>query len=102
MWCHDKILGQEYEGGGGGGGGEWSTRYPDGENPGFMVVEVDLISLVPRPSAALFLVAYVTFEPPSDKLAYLTGVQRSSMRLKTKRQTAWEQDLITVCSIFYI
>ena len=26
-------------------------------------------SLVPRPSAAPFLVAYVTFEPPSDKLA---------------------------------
>ena len=27
------------------------------------------ISLVPRPSAASFLVAYMTFEPPSDKLA---------------------------------
>ena len=28
-----------------------------------------LYSLVPRPSAASFLLAYVTFEPPSDKLA---------------------------------
>ena len=27
------------------------------------------VSLVPRLSAASFLVAYVTFEPPSDKLA---------------------------------
>ena len=27
------------------------------------------ISLIPRPSAASFLVAYVTFEPPLDKLA---------------------------------
>ena len=26
------------------------------------------ISLVPRPSAASFLVAYMTFEPPSEKL----------------------------------
>ena len=40
-------------------------------------------SLVPRPSAASFLVAYVTFEHLSDKLAeaylpaYLTRVQRS-------------------------
>ena len=35
-------------------------------------------SLVPRPSAASFLVAYVTFEPLSD----LMGVQRSHIRLE--------------------
>ena len=31
--------------------------------------EVACVSLVPRPSAASFLVAYMTFEPLSDKLA---------------------------------
>ena len=30
---------------------------------------MSLCSLVPRPSATLFLFAYVTFEPLSDKLA---------------------------------
>ena len=46
-------------------------------------------SLVPRPSASRTRIAYVTFEPLSDKLA---RVQRSHMRCARDWQTAWEQD----------
>ena len=43
-------------------------------------------SLVPRPSAALFLVAYVTFEPLSDKLAeaYIVSGRGSKVTYVTK------------------
>ena len=52
---------------------------PGAPAPGFEAMR----SLVPGPSAASFLAAYVTFEPPSDKpysCQLLTGVQRSRMR----------------------
>ena len=47
-------------------------------------------SLVPRPSAASFLVAYVTFEPLSDKLAEgLAGTTPTSFTSKVDTIGTW-------------
>ena len=50
---------------------------------------MEYLSLVPRPSAASFLFAYVTFEPLSDKLAaYSLSDKGSKVTYANKNEAA--------------